>query len=31
MNTGLRRKTKNDFEKLTNNGFWRNYGKCEKT
>ena len=36
MNTKLRQKAKNNFEKeffkLMNNAvFWKNYGKCEKT
>ena len=36
MNTKLRQKAKNNFEKdffkLMNNAvFWKNYGKCQKT
>ena len=36
MNTDLRKKVKNQFEKdffkLMNNAFfWKNYGKCQKT
>ena len=34
MDTDLRKKAKNNFEKkikfMNNAGFWKNYGKCEE-